>query len=186
MGAFDDGFAQGTLLHETAGDVDAVGIGAMAEDGAGRALDVEVDEQDSIAAQGEASGEVDGDGGFPDSALLIGDGDGYAARHPSSLLSRTNPQVLRQVHPSRARGGGQGAPARCSAGHRRCPGGHGRVHGDPPRHINKRPKSKNGIESQGVGAGGATSGFGRIHLSSEEHAVKTWPTARGHDTLSYM
>ena len=54
--------------------VDA-GAGTDAEGGGGAALDVEVDEEDAVAAAGEAGGEVDRGGGLADAALLVRDAD---------------------------------------------------------------------------------------------------------------
>ena len=49
---------------------------ALLPDAAGEvALRVDVDEQDALVGQRQRGGEVDGGGGLPDAALLIGDGD---------------------------------------------------------------------------------------------------------------
>ena len=47
----------------------------MAEDRAGGALDIEVDQEDTSSACGHSGCQVDGDCGFSDASFLVGDCD---------------------------------------------------------------------------------------------------------------
>ena len=63
------------LVDEALGDRGIALLEAHAERGRGRALDVEVDEEDLVTAPREARGEVDRGGGLADAALLVRDAE---------------------------------------------------------------------------------------------------------------
>ncbi len=58
--------------------VDGVAIDAIEAEGAGGVgLGVEVDEEDALAKGREAGGQINGGGGFADSAFLVGNSNGF-------------------------------------------------------------------------------------------------------------
>src|SRR5476649_401278 len=69
-------FKQAALAEQDA--IRARALGFFQADAAGRVcLRVEVKKQNTLAEGGKAGGKVDGGGRFPDSALLVGDGDDF-------------------------------------------------------------------------------------------------------------
>ena len=61
------------IAEEDVVEAGLVGIFGDAEAGGGVALGVGIDHQDAEVVGGQRSGEIDGGGGFPDAAFLVGD-----------------------------------------------------------------------------------------------------------------
>jgi hypothetical protein len=72
-GRLDDA-GDGLVAEENVVDAGAGGFfDAQAAGGVG--LGIEVDQENLLAALGQAGGEIDGGGGLADAAFLVGDGD---------------------------------------------------------------------------------------------------------------
>lgn len=72
-GGLDDA-GDGLVVEQNVVDAGAGGF-FHAEATGGVGLGVQINQQDLLAALGEAGGQIDGGGGFADSAFLVGDGN---------------------------------------------------------------------------------------------------------------
>ena len=81
----DDGVADRRIAEEDVVQAGAFRIFGDAKAGGGIALRVGVDDQDLKVVGGKGGGQVDGGGGFSDSAFLVGNGEDSAQ---AAILAR--------------------------------------------------------------------------------------------------